>query len=471
MWLAGFMTEIREAIQQAAAVLGVLARVDRSTLADSDLVSLLEAEEALGRLADACRVLTAAEVADRSRYELGVAGLSMQYSQRRAVDFIEQRTRTSKAEAGRRIRIGAALRARQSLAGGMLPPVRPILAEALTQGLVGVHSAHMIIHHLGQATGGSDATPANMDAAELALVGLAATNPAEDVADLARRWREGLDPDGAEPRYDQIVQSRLVRVSREQGGITRYTIDAAPPLAAVLQAALTDSIDPKAGPRFLSDDDQARATTQIVERDGIKVERLTDPRSLGQKQYDILEAVFTAGLAATRDQAANQRTVGMVTAIIGLKDLLDSTGYGILEGIDEVIPATIIQQLACETGFEPIIIGNQGQPLYHGTRIRYITPSQRRALIARDGDRCTAKGCRKRAATAHGHHVIFASRQGPTNIDNMVLLCPTHHAALHQGAFEIQMIDGMPWIRDSIDTTNNHAWKPASNTRLFLRPA
>jgi hypothetical protein len=462
------MIPVRDSLQQLTVLLADVARVDRATLTNHDLVAVLDAEAAAGRLLDTSQVLTAAVVAERSRYELGAAGLSMTYSHRRPVDLVEHRTRVSKSEAARRVRVGVAIRPRQTLIGEVLPPERPILAEAMTAGLVGIDAAQTIISSLKQAATGCEATPGNMDAAELSLVELAAANPADDVADLGRAWRDALDPDGIEPRYEEIVAKRLVVVGKERNGITPFTFNAPPPLTAVFNAALADSMDPGAGPRFLSDEDRARATIELVDRDGQQVERLVDPRTLGQKQFDILEAVFTAGLAATREGRADQRTIGTVTAVISLKDLIAGTGFGILDGIEEIIPAAVIQQLVCDTGFDPVVVGNQGQPLYHGTKVRYITPVQRRSLIVRDGDRCVAKGCRKRATHTHGHHVVFAGQGGPTNIDNLVLLCPAHHAALHQGAFQIRIIDGMPYLRDSIDAINDDAWTPASHNRLTL---
>jgi hypothetical protein len=55
-------------------------------------------------------------------------------------------------------------------------------------------------------------------------------------------------------------------------------------------------------------------------------------------------------------------------------------------------------------------------------------------------------------------------------------LCPMHHHALHQGAFEIKMVDGMPWVRRpfniaEIENRGHDQWKPASRSRLPMRAA
>ena len=461
------MTPVLDAIRQVTTVLAEVAHVDRAQLADADLVELLKLEEIASRYLGTSQVLTAAEVADRSRYELGAEGLSMRLGERKGPLFVEQITRVSAAEVSRRIRIGSAIRSRVSMLGAVLPPGHPVLAAAMTAGLVGVDAAHAILSSLKQAVTGCDATPENMHAAELALVETAAVDCADLVSDAGRLWRDALDPEGVEPRYEEIQERRLFTIGRERNGIRKYTISAALTMAAALDAVLLDSMDPKAAPRFLSDEDLARATIEIEELNGDLVEIIIDPRSLEQKRYDILEGILTAGLRATREGPTNLRTIGTVTAIIRLEDLRAGTGYGILEGVDEVIPSSAIQEIACDSGFQVIATGSKGEPLYEGVLVRYFTQAQRRALIARDGDRCVVPGCRCRAAATHAHHVVFWANGGETDIDNGVLLCPAHHHALHQGAFEIKMADGMPQMRARIDSRDESAWRPVSYNRLL----
>lgn len=462
------MTETTDAIRQATSALATVARVVRGGLTDAELVELLALEQGAARYLEASQVLTAGEVAERSRYELGADGLSMRYSERKPVNFIEQVTRVSQSEAARRVRIGGQVRSRVSMLGERMAPQRPSVADAMISGSIGIDTAFAIMFALEQAASGSEATPDAMDAAELALVKLGATHSADLVADAGRAWRDALDPSGVEPRFEEIRERRMLTVGRERNGIKKYTILADPSVAAVLDAALLESMDPKVGPRFLSDDDLQNAATELVETPNGPVERIVDPRSLVQRQLEILEGVLLAGLRATRDGEPSFRSVGSVTAIIQLKDLEAGTGFGILEGSDEVVPASFVQEMACDSGYFTVLLGPSGEPLHHGMLKRFFTAAQRRAMIARDGDRCIAKGCKARAASCHAHHVIFHANGGATDVENGVLLCPAHHHALHQGAFEIQMRDGMPYIRDSIDSWDDSAWSPASRNRLLV---
>jgi hypothetical protein len=465
------MTELLDLYALAEATLGEIARVDRGMLTDEQLIEVLKGDERIGRFVDTSRVLDAGEVADRSRYELGAAGLSMRLSERKPNNFIEQITLVSQAEAARRVRIGLAIRGRQSMVGEALPAERPIVAEAMTNGFIGIDTASTILSSLKQAASGSDATPERMDEAELALVQLGTRESADLVADAGRLWRDLLDPDGIEPRYEDIRERRIITIGREHNGIKQYRINADPNTSAILDAIFIDSMDKKVGPRFLSDEDQARAITILEDDKGELIETVVDPRSIGQKNLDVLVGVLIAGLRATREGPTDHRTVGSVTAIISLKDLQSGTGFGILEGADEVIPASVVQELVCETGFYPMVVGLQGEPLYQGPLVRYFNRAQRRAMIARDGDRCIVPGCKCRAASTDAHHVVFYSLGGSTDVDNGVLLCPAHHHALHQGAFELKMIDGMPYLRNSVEKNDDTAWKPVSRNRLALANA
>ena len=460
------MTSERDTIEQATALLSDVAWADIGAVGDSELVALTRSIEALGRLVDAGRAFAAGEIVERSRFELGAEGLSQCNSERKPIEFIARLTRASRSEVSRRMRVGAAVRSRQSLLGVGLPAERAIVAAAFAAGELGIDTASAILAGLQQAATGCAATAENVEAAEYAMVEAGLSDPADDVAVIARLWRDALDPDGIEPRYEQIRARRLVTIGRERNGIKRYTIDASPTLAAELDAIFLDSMDPKVGPRFLSDEDRERAEVVMVDRDGELVPRLQDPRSLGEKQHDILEGVLLEALRATREGRTDMRTVGSVTAVIQLADLQAGTGFGILEGTNEVVPASVIQEIACDSGFSTIVLGEKGEPLFHGLLKRHATQAQRRAIIARDGDRCLI--CDAVASRSVAHHVVFYSRGGPTDIDNLVILCPTHHHGLHQGHFEIRMTDGMPWIRRATDNRDEAAWHPASRSRRLL---
>ncbi len=79
------MHQMRDRIRRATALLAGAAQLDWTTVRDEEVCELLEGIERAGRLVDAVRVQVAAEIAERSRFELGTEGLSARHGHRKPV--------------------------------------------------------------------------------------------------------------------------------------------------------------------------------------------------------------------------------------------------------------------------------------------------------------------------------------------------------------------------------------------------
>ncbi len=84
----------------------------------------------------------------------------------------------------------------------------------------------------------------------------------------------------------------------------------------------------------------------------------------------------------------------------------------------------------CELWFE-----RDGRPIGAGRATRTVGRRLRRALEHRDRS-CAVPGC---GATRglHAHHIRHWEDGGPTELSNLVLLCPYHHRAHHRGDITI----------------------------------
>ncbi len=84
----------------------------------------------------------------------------------------------------------------------------------------------------------------------------------------------------------------------------------------------------------------------------------------------------------------------------------------------------------CEVWFE-----RRGVPIGAGRTTRTISRRLRRALEHRDKT-CVVPGC---GATRglHAHHLVHWENGGPTELHNLVLLCPFHHRAHHRGVITL----------------------------------
>jgi HNH endonuclease len=84
----------------------------------------------------------------------------------------------------------------------------------------------------------------------------------------------------------------------------------------------------------------------------------------------------------------------------------------------------------------PPPLGAPPQLLDLGRATRVVAPGLRRALAVRDGG-CVVDGCDRPAPWTDAHHLVHWLVGGPTNVDNLVLLCRTHHRAVHEGSWQL----------------------------------
>jgi hypothetical protein len=84
----------------------------------------------------------------------------------------------------------------------------------------------------------------------------------------------------------------------------------------------------------------------------------------------------------------------------------------------------------------PILGGAVSQPLEVGRASRVITGAQRAALAVRDGG-CVFPDCGRPLAWCEGHHLRHWLDGGPTDLDNLALLCRAHHRAIHEGGWQL----------------------------------
>lgn len=291
-------------------------------------------------------------------------------------------------------------------------------------------------------------------AAEASLVDSARMVSADLVAGQARVWRDGLDPDGTVPRADRIHEQRRFSIGRENAdGLTPFGGLAEPVFAAMLRSAISERTAPSRRPRFLDPDDTADAGSVPL-----------DGRSREQRAYDVLQGLLTAGIRSERTTRSPLHGVATVSVVVRASDLADETGPAWLDDVREPISAALAAELACDGGARLIAVGDNGQPLWLGDRVRFHTAAQRVALAARDGG-CVFPGCPAPPPWCHAHHVVPWSQGGPTDIDNGVLLCAFHHHLLHRGDYRMRMHGGRPQLLGPRWVDPDQRWRPAGGAR------
>lgn len=117
-----------------------------------------------------------------------------------------------------------------------------------------------------------------------------------------------------------------------------------------------------------------------------------------------------------------------------LTESTETTGVAELEA-GPVIANETARRLACDSIVECAVY-DHARTLGVGRRTRLIPGWLRRQLWHRDGG-CRFPGC-GRKTWVHGHHVRHWSDGGPTDLDNLILLCGYHHRFVHEHGWGIQ---------------------------------
>ena len=135
------------------------------------------------------------------------------------------------------------------------------------------------------------------------------------------------------------------------------------------------------------------------------------------------------------------------------------------------IPRSELERLACEAELFGALFSRNGLPLWHGRRTRTVTPQQWRTLIARD------RGCVLCAASpshCHAHHIVAwtAPAKGPTDIDNLVLVCNRHHHHIHQHNLTLTRNPNGQWTTHTPNSPNSasrNGHTPTTKPRASIR--
>jgi hypothetical protein len=107
---------------------------------------------------------------------------------------------------------------------------------------------------------------------------------------------------------------------------------------------------------------------------------------------------------------------------------------------------TTLLRLASGCALVATVLDAHGAVLCQGLSRRLANRAQRRALAARDRG-CAFPGCTRPPAWTEAHHVIPWMDGGPTDLDNMCLLCGFHHREFERRGWAVRMSDGVPeWL-------------------------
>jgi hypothetical protein len=147
----------------------------------------------------------------------------------------------------------------------------------------------------------------------------------------------------------------------------------------------------------------------------------------------LLDLCIEGGRRVRSSGDAPVHGAGQVTMIVhtDLERLLYGDGYGhaSIQGVGP-ISAEVARRLACNAHITLSLDSPDGTCLDQKPLQRDPTDAQRIEVRRRDNG-CRFPGCGCRHVTDI-HHVVWASKQGPTVMSNLLTLCVAHHSRVHE---------------------------------------
>jgi hypothetical protein len=336
----------------------------------------------------------------------------------------------SPGEAAARVRAAAALGSCTSMLGERLDPVLSKLAALQRDGVVSPAKVAIVERAMHTLTRpGLD--PEVVEAAEQLLAEHAPILGPTELRRFGRAVVDAADPDGPEPIDDQLQHDRrYLELKQRRDGMWHLHGR----LSNTLGAQLNAIVDPLTKPRSSAIEDEDGNLTQIP-----------DQRPYVQRLHDALEETC-ARLLKAEDQPSVGGVPASVVVTINLDDLLAKAG--VAETADGTqLTTDQLLRIADEAEIWPAIIDRKGVPLALGRSRRLASPGQTMALIARDTG-CSFPGCSHPPQWCDRHHIQDWILGGPTDLDNLTLLCRYHHTHFLQKGWSCRInTDGLPeWI-------------------------
>ncbi len=282
--------------------------------------------------------------------------------------------------------------------GHVTPAQLPAMREALHAGLVDGE-------HIEQVAEALKALPAwvsvqDRELVETTLTETASTADPKVVGGHAKVIIEHFDQDGREPRHeDQLgepANSFTYRRTRDGGMDFKGHVER----------------------------ECAELLENLIHAFGTPVADDPRPRRhrLGDAFSDVIDAASNAAKLPT---TAGEKP--HLAVYLNWNVLSDAVGTATLES-GTPLSASATRRLACDADIIPIVLGRDSVPLDMGRAYRHVRTDQRKALIARDMG-CAYPNCGAPASWCDAHHIIHWAHGGPTDLNNLVLLCRKHRVS------------------------------------------
>ncbi|ROQ03872.1 HNH endonuclease [Rathayibacter sp. PhB93] len=257
------------------------------------------------------------------------------------------------------------------------------------------------------------------------------------------RWREELHEQPLAERHARATLDRAVWVTPDVDGMATLCVHAPAP-------AVTGAYD------------RLRRIARTLRDEG-------DPRTLQQSSADAAVDLLCDGdIAGTTPDSehrpdptfvpgvrAEVRLTLAASTAVGLDDApADLDGYG-------PVPAPIARELIrTAASFTRVLTDSDTGVVVSVGRTQRLPPQRMRLHLQLRDQTCRFPGCTRPAASSEADHTVEWRNGGETCLENLVMLCTSHHHVRH----------GEQWSYDPVDSGGTIVWTSPTGRRISNRP-
>lgn len=273
----------------------------------------------------------------------------------------------------------------------------PVTGAAYRDGTLSGGQVEAIVAHL------DDDTVELFAAAEAELVPYLAPLRVAGVGRAMAAWKSRAQPEPAEPKDPE----RSLYLSRSLDD--RYVLDG--------------SLDAEGGATVAT-------ALRLAAGDG------PDPtRTPATRRADALVDICRFFLDNQRSHAGGRHRPHL-NVVVELDALAEGLGGRVVDG--PALEATTLSRLLCDCALHRVLMSGRSSVLDYGTSTRTIPAPLWNALVIRD-EHCRFPGCDRPSTWCEGHHVVWVTHDGTTELANLVLVCSRHHHRLHQPGWHAKL--------------------------------
>src|SRR5438552_13931454 len=250
---------------------------------------------------------------------------------------------------------------------------------------------------------------AGISEVETALVEYAREATPHDLGRVVKYVTDAIDGDGGAAAEEARYQRRRLHMSRTLDGML-----------------VEDG---------LFDPESARIRDAAIDAEMARDLGANDDRSLAQRRADASTNIMR--LYLDRGEAGESHGVRphvsyVLDAETGLDAPVDLVARAIAERRHNGrLPEAMLDLLLCDCDIRRAVVAGRSEVLDVGRATPTATPAQWKALVVRD-QHCQHPGCDRPPSHCQVHHVWHWARGGPTDLENLRLLCWHHHRERHR---------------------------------------